>query len=111
MSPKQAANPMEDIPPRREPYHFIVVSYDIPQDRRRTKVSKVLADFGERAQYSVFECWLRKADLKRLQQRLKPIVNVKEDDIRFYHLCESCRRKSAVWSKKKRARPQKTVIV
>jgi CRISPR-associated protein Cas2 len=111
MSRKGKIAPAEEMPPRREPHHFIVVSYDIPKDKRRTKVSKVLADFGERVQYSVFECWLRKADLARLQQRLEPIVNAKEDDVRFYHLCETCRRKSVVWSKKKRARPRETVIV
>ena len=111
MPQKGTSNPMEDIPPHREPHHFIVVSYDIPKDKRRTKVSKALADYGERVQYSVFECWLRKAEFKRLRQRLQPIVNAKEDDLRFYHLCENCRRKSVVWSKKKRRHPEKTMIV
>jgi len=111
MARKRTPAPVEERPPRRDPQHFIVVSYDIPQDKRRTKVSKVLADFGERVQYSVFECWLRPADLARLQQRLKPLVNTQEDDLRFYHLCENCRRKSVVWSKKTRARPRETVIV
>ncbi|MCB0227265.1 MAG: CRISPR-associated endonuclease Cas2, partial [Anaerolineae bacterium] len=54
---------------------FIVVSYDIPDDRRRTKVMKALKDFGRHVQYSVFECEIRREDFKRLRERLKPLLN------------------------------------
>jgi len=37
---------------------LIVVSYDIPDDRRRLQLSKALKDFGKRVQWSVFECHL-----------------------------------------------------
>ncbi|MEW6376162.1 MAG: CRISPR-associated endonuclease Cas2, partial [Thermodesulfobacteriota bacterium] len=37
---------------------FYVVSYDIPDDQRRIKIAKILEDFGDRVQYSVFECLL-----------------------------------------------------
>ena len=43
---------------------FYVVSYDMPDDRKRTKMAKNLLDFGTRVQYSVFECIL---DDKRLE--------------------------------------------
>ncbi len=33
---------------------FYVVAYDISDDRRRTKVAKILEDFGDRAQYTDF---------------------------------------------------------
>jgi len=69
---------------------FVVVSYDIPDDRRRLKVMKALEGFGERAQYSVFECYLKRQDLRRLKKRLKGLIEEKEDDVRFYLLCEQC---------------------
>ena len=31
-----------------------VVSYDVRDDRRRTRLAHALKDFGERVQYSVF---------------------------------------------------------
>ena len=34
---------------------WIVVSYDVPDDRRRTRLADRLLDFGVRVQYSVFE--------------------------------------------------------
>ena len=69
---------------------LVVVSYDIVADKRRRKVMKVLEGFGERVQYSVFECHLRAQDLDRLRRRLKHLISVEEDDIRFYQLCEGC---------------------
>jgi len=69
---------------------FVVVSYDITNDRRRLKVMKTLEGFGERVQYSVFECRLKRQDLQRLKKRLKGLIQVEEDDVRFYLLCEQC---------------------
>lgn len=33
-----------------------LISYDIAVDKRRTKIAKLLEGFGQRVQYSVFEC-------------------------------------------------------
>ena len=95
----------------RAKHHFVVVSYDIPSDRRRGKVARLLKDYGERVQYSVFECVLRPDDLKRLRERLKPLLVLEEDDVRFYRLCESCRRKATVWGRKKRRQWGDAVVV
>ena len=46
---------------------FLVVSYDIPDDRRRTKLHRHLKGFGMRVQYSVFECVLEEPEVARLQ--------------------------------------------
>jgi len=95
----------------RSSKHFVAVSYDIPDDRRRNRVCKLLKDYGERVQYSVFECMLRPNDLKRMQERLKPLLVPEEDDVRFYRLCQTCRRKATVWSTKKRRRWDEAVVV
>lgn len=64
---------------------FIVVSYDIPVDRRRTKVMKTLKNFGEHVQYSVFECRLEETELHDLRRRLKKLAKP-EDSIRLYFI-------------------------
>jgi CRISPR-associated protein Cas2 len=96
---------------RRAVQRFGVISYDIPDDRRRSRVCKLLKDYGERVQYSVFECVLRREDLERLRERLKPLLSPEEDDVRFYRLCQACRRQAAVWSRKKRRRWEEAVVV
>ena len=63
-----------------------VVTYDIPCDKRRKKVSDLLEGYGKRVQYSVFECLLEQGKYKELCQRLKKRVKLAEDSIRFYPL-------------------------
>jgi CRISPR-associated protein Cas2 len=66
---------------------FIVVSYDISNDRRRTKVMKALRDFGSHVQYSVFECRLEKRQIQQLKQRLALLIDSKVS-VRIYYLCK-----------------------
>ncbi|MCA9742068.1 CRISPR-associated endonuclease Cas2, partial [candidate division KSB1 bacterium] len=35
---------------------LLLVSYDIVDDKQRTKLAKRLQNYGQRVQYSVFEC-------------------------------------------------------
>ncbi|NWJ98509.1 MAG: CRISPR-associated endonuclease Cas2 [Chloroflexi bacterium] len=65
---------------------FIVVAYDVVEDRRRNKVFKALKNHGRHVQYSVFECELRLNDLRRLQTQLTRLINPGEDNVRFYFL-------------------------
>jgi CRISPR-associated protein Cas2 len=38
--------------------YFVVVSYDITDDKRRVRMAKTLLGYGQRVQYSVFEAHL-----------------------------------------------------
>lgn len=69
---------------------LILVSYDIPDDRRRTRLAHILKDFGTRVQYSVFECRLTEEQVARLQARVVALIAPKEDSVRFYRLCATC---------------------
>ena len=74
---------------------FILISYDVPDDKRRLKMAKLLLDYGgERVQKSVFECYITPRNLERLQERVRKLYNEAEDSIRFYTLCESCKPKA-----------------
>ncbi|MFX8926207.1 CRISPR-associated endonuclease Cas2, partial [Acinetobacter baumannii] len=39
---------------------YAIVAYDTPSDSRRAKLARLLKGFGERRQFSVFECRLRR---------------------------------------------------
>lgn len=67
-----------------------VVSYDVPDDRRRLRLANALKDFGVRVQYSVFECHLDDSELPRLRDRLEKLIKAKEDRVRLYRFCLSC---------------------
>lgn len=71
---------------------FILVTYDIENDRRRTKIHKVLKGYGTAVQYSVFECFISENDFETLRYRLQQLLdpNHLDDSIRYYFLCRSC---------------------
>jgi len=69
---------------------FVVVSYDIPDDKRRTRVAKTLEDYGTRVQYSVFEVNLDYRHIKEMRKRLEKTIEKTKDSIRFYTLCGAC---------------------
>jgi CRISPR-associated protein Cas2 len=66
--------------------HHIVVAYDISDPTRLRRVARVVSDFGDRLQLSVFVCQLSKKDLAILKQRLIDIVSRQEDQIVFMNL-------------------------
>ena len=69
---------------------FCLVSYDIPDDKRRTKLAKAIKDFGDRVQYSVFECIPDEGLFAQLTGRIASIIDMGEDSVRIYRICGSC---------------------
>jgi CRISPR-associated protein Cas2 len=67
-----------------------VVSYDVPDDRRRARIHSVLTGFGVWVQYSVFECFLDRRQRVLLESRLQKEIHPREDTIRIYGLCGAC---------------------
>ena len=67
-----------------------VIAYDIPNDKRRTKVHKILLGYGKWTQYSLFECFLTRKQLLLLRSKLEEHLIAKEDSVRFYPMCANC---------------------
>ena len=67
-----------------------IVSYDIPDDRRRARIHSALTSFGTWVQYSVFECFLNRKQRILLESRLLKEIHQREDTIRIYGLCGTC---------------------
>jgi len=72
---------------------FILISYDIPDNKRRTKLAHILEDYGERVQYSVFECQLTARQQQKLLKEIKAVLAEAEDSVRLYRLCADCQGK------------------
>ncbi len=70
---------------------FVVIAYDITDNRRRLRVMDTLTDHGcVRVNYSVFEGLLPKSGLVKIRATINRIIDGKEDNVRFYILCEGC---------------------
>jgi CRISPR-associated protein Cas2 len=72
---------------------YIVVSYDISEDNRRTKIHSILKSYGQWMQYSVFECQLTETQYAKMRSRLGKLIKPDSDSIRFYFLCACCQGK------------------
>lgn len=69
----------------------VVVAYDVatetPAGRRRLrKVAEACLAYGQRVQYSVFECSLTEMQLEALRDRLREIMDEQRDSLRIYRL-------------------------
>lgn len=77
---------------------LVLISYDVatavPAGQRRLhRVAKACQDYGQRVQYSVFECIMDPAQWAVLRQRLIDEINPKEDSLRFYFLGSNWKRR------------------
>lgn len=70
-----------------------LVSYDIVNDKKRTKLHKMLKNYGVRNQYSVFECDLDGKKYVELEYKIKKIKIEIGDSIMVYPLCSICESK------------------
>ena len=76
---------------------FVLVAYDVSSTRRRTKVAKILRNYGERVNLSVFECEFRKPEaLEKMKGAIKEVIKPSKDHIRYYPVCAECRNKMSV---------------
>jgi len=77
---------------------FVLVSYDVSTTdaggpKRLRKVAKACQDYGQRVQFSVFECIVDPAQWAVLKQRLIDEIDQKADSLRFYYLGSNWRRR------------------
>lgn len=69
---------------------LVVVSYDVADEnhgaRRLRRIAKKCEDYGQRVQYSVFECLVDPAQWTELKNGLIKEMDVELDSLRFYFL-------------------------
>ena len=71
---------------------WYLVSYDVRDEKRLRKVSRVLAGFGSRLQFSLFRCRMSERDIERLRWELSKVAEP-EDALLYIGLCENCIRR------------------
>lgn len=77
---------------------MVLVSYDVSTTdpngaRRLRRIARACLDFGQRAQYSVFEIEVDAAQWISLKARLEHIIDPARDSLRFYYLGQNWRSK------------------
>lgn len=77
---------------------LILITYDVATGdragrRRLRRVARLCQDYGQRVQYSVFECQVDQAQWTALRARLRSEIDETTDSLRFYRLGVNWRRR------------------
>ena len=70
---------------------MVLVSYDVltidkSGARRLRRIAKICQNYGQRVQYSVFECIVDPAQWTQMRQLLIDVFDEKQDSLRFYFM-------------------------
>ncbi|MCX5903439.1 MAG: CRISPR-associated endonuclease Cas2 [Proteobacteria bacterium] len=77
---------------------LVLISYDVAVtaeggQRRLRRVAKACQDYGQRVQFSVFECIVDPAQWTVLRERLIDEIDEETDSLRFYFLGANWKRR------------------
>lgn len=95
---------------------MVLITYDVKTEdtdgqRRLRHVAKTCKNYGQRVQYSVFECLVDPAQFTQLRQRLIEIINEEQDSLRFYFLGANWKKRVEHIGAKQSYDPAGTLIV
>ncbi len=63
-----------------------LITYDISDDKRRTRIFELLSGAGDWAQFSVFFCELNPGELALLRTEVREVINHREDQVMILDL-------------------------
>jgi CRISPR-associated protein Cas2 len=77
---------------------LVLVSYDVntqnADGRRRLRtIARICQNWGQRVQFSVFECIVDPAEWAGLRNRLVTTMDLEKDSLRFYYLGANWKRR------------------
>lgn len=70
---------------------YVILAYDVVEDRRRGRFFKRLKKYLVPVQKSVFEGNLPPARLARVQELVHKELDLETDSVRIYQVCKGCR--------------------
>jgi len=78
---------------------FVLIMYDISDNKVRNSIENLLSSYGDRVNYSVFEIQITKNKFKNLISKIEKFTS-NEDNIRIYILDKHVVKKSFTLHKK-----------
>ena len=77
---------------------MVLVSYDVAVTTsngksRLRRIAKACQNYGQRVQYSVFECVIDPAQWTKLKNKLENIIDEETDSLRYYYLGANYKRR------------------
>ncbi|MCI7746542.1 MAG: CRISPR-associated endonuclease Cas2 [Collinsella sp.] len=95
---------------------YVLITYDVADTtaggaKRLRRVAKLCTQYGQRVQFSVFECLLEPAQFEQLKHELLDVIDAERDSIRFYNLGGNWKRRVEHFGAKEGYDPQGLLMV
>ena len=95
---------------------MVLVTYDVNTETkagrtRLRKVAKICQNFGQRVQFSVFECLVDPAQWTNFRSQLIDLINEEKDSLRFYFLGKNWKRRVEHIGAKEALDPEGPMII
>lgn len=90
---------------------LVLVTYDIVDSKRRTKLATFLEGYGRRVQKSVFECFMGLGEMQKLQAQVLKRVSLPEDNVRLYWISADAMPRTLTLGSPMPAEPPKVYII
>ena len=68
----------------------MIVAYDIANPKRLNRVAKIIKDYGNRVQKSIFEVTVDEKNFMEMKTRIENEIVFEEDGVKFFPLCKKC---------------------
>ncbi|GAB6887056.1 CRISPR-associated endonuclease Cas2 [Desulfothermus okinawensis JCM 13304] len=89
----------------------VVITYDISDNKVRTKFHHLLKNLGYNIQKSVFECDMSEYDLIQIRKFCVQYLDVETDSVRIYKICSDCLDKAQVQGTTIKLKADRWVII
>ena len=76
-----------------------VISYDLADDHRRSRLVNILLNYAARIQESVFFADIDDRLFAELREKLQKAIEPEADVIHLFPLCEACTKKKEVFGR------------
>ncbi len=90
---------------------IVVITYDISDNKTRTKFHKLLKNIGINVQKSVFECEIDEYEIIEIRKFCKRHLDLERDSVRIYRICETCMSNATVQGTTINLKPKNWEIV
>ena len=75
----------ERVDLEKQEKYYILMIYDVVDNKKRTKLAKLMKSYGFRVQKSAFEAKISNKKYKKLMAEIQPFIS-QEDSIRIYKI-------------------------
>jgi len=75
---------------------IVLVTYDISDNRTRSRFHRFMKEYGVNSQRSVFECILDPDGICAVVSRARQMIDPVTDSVRLYRICSRCTNKVVV---------------